>query len=452
MSFPKESASISGNFRRVEYERAHLERILHFEEALAQVLQHAANPHPAGKEEWLPLLEAAGRTLAVEVRAGRDQPPFPRSTRDGFAVWSGDLGLGRDLQVVGSVRAGEAWIGPELSSGQALEIMTGAPMPAGADAVLMVEHAARDGNTLCQNPDRTLRAGENVVAQGAEARAGQELIPVGQRIGAAEVALAAACGDAHLVVYLRPRVAIIATGDELLELPELPTSSADQQAPEPSQIYNSNSYALAALVGEAGGEPVRLPIARDNVEDLRARLEDAREHDLILFSGGVSMGRYDLVEPVLAEAGAEFFFTGALIQPGKPVVFGRLSRKGKTTEQAGESAGQWTYFFGLPGNPVSTEVCFRLFVAPFVRALAGQTEVAPRFAEARLAQEVRGGAKVTRFLPAEVRSDWQNVTIRPIAWQGSGDLAANGRANGFVVLPAGVEHFPAGEAVRVLLR
>ena len=137
-----------------------------------------------------------------------------------------------------------------------------------------------------------------------------------------------------------------------------------------------------------------------------------------------------------------FFFTGARIQPGKPVVFGRLPRPG----------GDPLYFFGLPGNPISTEVCFRLFVTPLLRALGGKTERAPRFAEARLAEDVRGGAKVTRFLPAVVEGDWQGVTVRPVPWQGSGDLAANARANGFVVLPLGVEGFRAGETVRVLLR
>jgi molybdopterin molybdotransferase len=156
---------------------------------------------------------------------------------------------------------------------------------------------------------------------------------------------------------------------------------------------------------------------------------------------------------VLAEYGAEFFFTGAMIQPGKPIVFGRMPKHGMPEyRHEGKWAGEWIYFFGLPGNPISTEVCFRLFVAPMLRALAGQTEIAPRFVEAKLADDVKGGTRMTRFLPAVVESDWKHVSVRVVPWQGSGDLAANARANGFVVLPRGVEKFIAGESVRVLLR
>lgn len=413
-----------------------VERVLLYEEALAEVLR-AAETVRAPTAETLRLLEAAGRVLATPIVAERDQPPFPRSTRDGFAVRSGELAeaVTEGLRVVGTVRAGEAWTGPALRRGEALEIMTGAPMPEGADAVLMVEHAAvRDGGVLHPEAGRSLRPGENVVPRGAEARATAELVPAGRVLGAAEVALAASCGYAEVEVYARPRVAILATGDELVELRE--------ELGE-AQIRNSNSYALAALVGGENGEPLRLPVARDTKDDLRERIGAGRGADLLLLSGGVSMGKYDLVEETLREAGAEFVFTGTKIQPGRPLVFGRLPRVG------GEG---WTYFFGLPGNPISTEVCFRLFVTPLLRALAGRTERAPRFAEARLAEGLRGGAKVTRFLPAEIAGDWKGVTVRQVPWQGSGDLAANGRANGFVVLPLGVEEFRAGETVRVLLR
>lgn len=250
--------------------------------------------------------------------------------------------------------------------------------------------------------------------------------------------MAASCGCARLEVFERPRVAIVATGDELVEL---------ESSMESYQIRNSNSYALAALVEDEGGAAQRLPIARDVMGDLRERVAVGREVDLLLLSGGVSMGKYDLVEQALREAGAEFLFTGAWIQPGKPVVFGRLPRSANRDQRT-----EWTYFFGLPGNPVSTEVCFRLFVAPMLRALTGRTEIAPRFVEARLAEDVKGGVRVTRFLPAVVSGDWQGVSVRVVPWQGSGDLAANAQANGFVVLPGGVERFAEGESVRVLLR
>jgi molybdopterin molybdotransferase len=421
------------------------ERVLEFGEALDEVLRHARGVGGVRERGQVGLKEAVGRVLAEGVRAERDQPPFARSTRDGWAVRSADVATGRALRVVGSVRAGEEWRGDELREGEAIEIMTGAPVPRGADAVLMVEHAAENGDgSLRVEAGRVLRASENVVPQGAEARAGVEVIPVGRRVGPAEIASAASCGYARLEMFERPKVAIVATGDELVEL---------EEPIESYQIRNSNSYALAALVSEEGGHPGRLEIARDRLEDLRERIEQGSMWDLLLLSGGVSMGKYDLVERVLAEYGAEFFFTGVMIQPGKPVVFGKVPKGGKSaSQQVGESESEWTYFFGLPGNPVSTEVCFRLFVAPMVRALSRRTEIAPRFVEAKLAEDVKGGARVTRFLPAVVEGDWQGVTVRVVPWQGSGDLAANAKANGFVVLPGGVERFAAGESVRVLLR
>ncbi len=410
------------------------ERVLLYEEALAEVLRHAEAIRAPADTQRVPLIAARGRVLAENILADRDQPPFPRSTRDGFALRSADVG-GGSVRVLGLIRAGEQWNGPPIGEGEALEIMTGAPVPAGADCVLMVEHAIADAEGMLHpEAGRRLRPGENVVAAGAEARAGAVLVSAGRRLGVAEAGMAASCGYDALRVFASPEVAIVATGDELVEVGAEP--------PAPWQIRNSNSFTLAALVADEGAVPRRLPIARDTRDDLRARLQEAREADLLLLSGGVSMGKYDLVEEALREAGAEFFFTGARIQPGKPVVFGRLPRPG----------GDPLYFFGLPGNPISTEVCFRLFVTPLLRALGGKTERAPRFAEARLAEDVRGGAKVTRFLPAVVEGDWQGVTVRPVPWQGSGDLAANARANGFVVLPLGVEGFRAGETVRVLLR
>jgi molybdopterin molybdotransferase len=430
------------------------ERILEFNEALAEVLRQAAVARPPRAQETVALLDALGRVLAEPARAERDHPPFARSTRDGYAVRSADVADGQALRVLGSVRAGEQWSGEALRAAEAVEIMTGAPMPEGADAVLMVEHADVGGDGLLRGArGRTLAAGENVVPRGAEARAGAVVIPAGRRVGAAEIALAASCGYAKLEVQARPVVEIVATGDELVALDE---------KPEAWQIRNSNSYALATMVREEGGLRGNLETARDTREDLMKRIGLGSGSDLMVLSGGVSMGRYDLVEQVLREYDAEFFFTGAWIQPGKPVVFGRIPKiGGYQVDASGDCiagpvpkpwTGEWTYFFGLPGNPVSTEVCFRLFVAPMLRALGGKSDIAPRFIEARLAEDAKGGARVTRFLPAVVESDWKHVSVRVVPWQGSGDLAANARANGFVVLPNGVERFAAGESVRVLLR
>ena len=406
------------------------EKVLPFDQALEEVLTQARSGVGARAVETVDLLVGVGRVLAAAVVADRDQPAFDRATRDGYAVRADDIGAA--LRVVGSVRAGESWSGEALAEGEAIEIMTGAPVPAGADAVVMVELTALVEDSLRVETERTLRTGENVVPRGAETLAGKVVLPVGRVLGAAEISVAASCGLANVKVFARPTVAIVATGDELVELDE---------PMEAWQIRNSNSYALAALAEAAGGVGLRLAIARDTLGELRAQVAEGREADLLLLSGGVSMGKYDLVEQVLGEFRAEFFFTGALIQPGKPVVFGRLpSEKG------------WTYFFGLPGNPVSAQVCFALFVAPMLRALAGRTEIAPVFVEARLAEEVKGGARVTRFLPAELSGGWDGIAVSVVGWQGSGDVVANARGNGYVVLPAGVEHFPAGLTVRVLLR
>lgn len=437
-------------------------RVLKFDEALEEVLRHASGVNVPQEREAVALENARGRVLATPIRAERDQPPFARSTRDGWAVRSADVVAGRAIRVLGTVRAGEQWHSGVLQQGEAIEIMTGAPVPEGADAVLMVEHAKTDSEGRLQAAaGRVLSYGENVVPRGAEAMAGSVVIPAGRRVGASEIALAASCGCGRLEVFERAKVAIVATGDELVELAD-PTHAGDEtavmkEAPAPgmvgaAKIYNSNGHALAAMVEEEGGEAVRLPIARDAMSDLRERISAALETDLMVLSGGVSMGKYDLVEQALREFGAEFLFTGAWIQPGKPVVFGRMPRVQGPGSRVQGTEDAWMYFLGLPGNPVSTEVCFRLFVVPMLRALGGRTEVAPRFVEARLAEDVKGGTRVTRFLPAVVRGDWRSVMVRVVPWQGSGDLAANAKANGFVVLPGGVERFAAGESVRVLLR
>ena len=203
----------------------------------------------------------------------------------------------------------------------------------------------------------------------------------------------------------------------------------------------------------SGAEPAGCHIAHDNREDLWERLAQGFMWTCSCFSGGVSKGKHDLVEDMLMHFGAEFFFTGARIQPGKPIVFGRMPKRGGDllpSERPWE--GPYTYFFGLPGNPISTQVCFHLFVAQFVRALAGETEITPRFVEAHLAEPVRANPDLTRFLPAELTSAFDAASVRLVGWQGSGDLAANARANCYCVLPPRSDDFAAGETVRVLLR
>ena len=420
--------------------------VLSFGEALAMVVREAACVQ-ARESERVALLASAGCALAESVVADRDQPPFDRSTRDGFAVRAEEWSTGKKLRVVGQVRAGELWSGGELASGEAVEIMTGAPVPAGADAVAMVEHAEQSWGEVWTVTGRTLRVGENVVARGSEARGGDVLLRPGVVMGAAEIALAAACGCAEVMVYRRPRVAILATGDELVEVGETPAAH---------QIRNSNSYGIAAMVEAAGGEAWRMSIARDTREDLRTRIEKGQETDLLLLSGGVSAGKYDLVEEVLAESGAEFFFTGVKMQPGKPVVFGRMPKAASQRVSESESQqadSEWIYFFGLPGNPVSTEVTFRCFVGPLLRAMCGanQDSISPRFVEGTLAENVSSKAGLTRLLPARLTHSVDKPEVRLVAWHGSGDLAANARANCYAVLPDGRD-LRTGDVITVLLR
>jgi molybdopterin molybdotransferase len=406
--------------------------IVSFDEALELMQSQAANL-PSPTTEQVPLLECTNRVLAEAVRADRDQPPFDRSTRDGFAVLAAEFGK-HPLSVAGQVRAGEQWQGGALQQNTAIEIMTGAPIPEGADAVVMVEHVERIEGVIRPIGERTIRSGENIVRRGSEAQKGETVLPVGALLDGAEIALAAACGASTLTVFRRPRVAIIATGDELVEIGAVP---------EPQQIRNSNSYGLATLVAEAGGEALRLPIAPDRRVELEQTIRVARHSELMLLSGGVSMGEYDLVEEVLQTLGAEFFFIGVKMQPGKPVVFGRLPAADGFPAQ---------FFFGLPGNPVSTQVTFHCFVEPLLRAMAGAGVQSPRFVQATLAEDAIGKPGLMQVLPARLTANRLRTDVKLVRWQGSGDLAANARANCYALLPPEKEKFAAGEIITVLLR
>jgi len=429
--------------------RASGEQGVEFAGALQCVLHHAAGVSAPGIER-VALLDSVGRVLAEEVRADRDQPPFDRATRDGFAVRAEEWTAGKRLRVVGQVRAGEIWLSGSIQSGEAVEIMTGAALPEGTDAVAMLEHAHQSDGEVWAAEGRKLRAEENQVRRGSEARRGEVLLAVGTSLGAAEIALAAATGCAKIAVYKRPSVAILATGDELVELDE---------TPQEHQIRDSNGYALAALVEAAGGRAKRLAIARDTRESLRERIAEGRQSDLMLLSGGVSVGKYDLVEEVLAEFGAEFFFTGVRMQPGRPVVFGRVQktdRDGDSSHVSGARRGApdsvgWTYFFGLPGNPVSTQVTFHCFVTPMLQAICGAGVAGPRFVQATLAEDTKGKDGLTRFLPAILQPDLERPEVRLVESHGSGDLAANARANCYAVLNDGRD-YNSGDVISVLLR
>ncbi|CAN5590651.1 molybdopterin molybdotransferase MoeA [soil metagenome] len=411
-------------------------KVMDFDTALKIVLDHARRLKPLATER-VGLSDSRSRVLAQEIRADRDQPPFHRSTRDGFAVRAHELSAGA-LRVTGQVRAGQNWAGGKIPNQTCVEIMTGAAVPEGLDAVVMVEHVERGDTSITLSTGRSLQPGGNVVPRGAEAHQGDLVLGVGTPIGAAEIALAASCGYVNVEVFVQPKVAIVATGDELVDV---------GVQPQDGQIRNSNGYALKAMVEEAGGFGGRLEVARDLREEVRDRIGQGRQWNLIVFSGGVSMGEYDLVEEVLAEFGAEFFFTGVKMQPGKPVVFGRLPER-----TSGSGAGPECYFFGLPGNPISTQVTFHCFVEPFLRAMAGGGLSGPRFVQATLSEDAEGKAGLTRVLPARLTYDRIKPNVRVVGWQGSGDLTANARANCYAVLPDGVERFVAGDVITVLLR
>jgi molybdopterin molybdotransferase len=402
--------------------------VLTFEEARRVVEDHATQLSTP-INETVPLLHAAGRVLAEPVAADRDIPPFRRSTRDGYAVSAADLAtLPAKLKVIGEIKAGPSQLPSELNRGEAFSIMTGAPVPPGADAVVMVEHTSQKGDLV--EITRAVAPAENVVAQGAEAKRGSLLLDQGTRLNEAAIALAASVGKSRLQVFVRPRVAVLTTGDEIVDL---------DTAPGPTQIHNSNTYSLAVQIQQAGGEPVLLPIAPDEPRRLRQLIEEGLQSDLLIMTGGVSMGRYDLVEQVLAQMQAEFLFTGAKIQPGRPVVFGRVPAQHK-------------YFFGLPGNPVSTMVTFELFAKPMLEALSGMHPRPLTFLHARLKSEIRVKPGLTRFLPAILSGQYENAAVELVPWQGSGDIAAQTRSNCYAVIPPDRDHIKAAEWVAIMPR
>jgi molybdopterin molybdotransferase len=398
------------------------EIILSFEEARRTVEREAAKVN-VGANILVRTHAALARILAEDVVADRDLPPFPRSTRDGYAVRSAD-GATR-LKLIGEIRAGIIGELPKIGQGECAAIMTGAPLPPGADAVIMIEHTSLQGTSV--SLQRAVTKGENVVPQGAEAKQGSVLLQKGTKLTPAALAVAASAGKSELRVFERPKVAILSTGDELVEI--------NHQAQQ-FQIRNSNSYSLAGQITAAGGEALILAIAPDDTPRLRELIEEGLRFDLLLLSGGVSMGKHDLVEPVLRDLKAEFFFTGAKIQPGKPIVFGKAREK---------------YFFGLPGNPVSTLVTFHLFAKPLVEALSGAAPQPLRFLQTGLKSDITVKPGLTRFLPATLSGEFDRTEVELVKWQGSGDVVSAAKADCYVVVPETGSQLSAGSAVNVVL-
>ena len=400
-------------------------RAIDFEEARQIVFETVRSFHKEPSNEVIRLEETHGRVLMQNVIADRDYPTLRRSLRDGFAVHSADVpGI---LRVRGEVRAGDAAQAP-LGRGEALEIMTGAPVPDGADAVVMVEHVTKGGWTSDKEVtiERTAVSGEFINTRGAEAEIGAVLVPSGTKIDGSHIASLAMIGTTDVVVSRKPRVAILATGDEIVPL---------EETPKPYQIRNSNSFMLAALVHAAGGSAIVLSVARDTEGELRSSLAEGLDYDMVIISGGVSAGKYDLVKPILLELGTTFHFERIRVQPGQPTAFG--TREGKPV-------------FGLPGNPGSSLITFQLFARPAIELLAGESNPILPLLSAEFEAPFRHKLGLTRFLPARLSPDGKR--LRHIPWQGSSDIPALARANVFLVADHDRESWEVGDSIRVMMK
>src|SRR5580658_5991993 len=404
--------------------------MLSFEAARAKVIEVVAAHAGAPPSEIIDIAQdparALGRVLAEDTVADRNYPPFDRSTRDGYAVRSDDvLRPGAKLRLIGESRAGVPFAG-SVRKDECVRILTGAALPDGANAVVMQEYAHVEGDTIAF--DRAATAGQNIVPAAAEARLGETLVARGTRLGYAELALIAQVGAVRLPVARRPRVAILSTGDEIVDV---------SKTPGPFEIRNSNSVSLAAQVALTGGDPVVLGNAPDEVAELRARILRGLDSDILVLSGGVSVGTYDLVEPVLRELGAEFFFDSVAIRPGKPAVFG--SCRGKPV-------------FGLPGNPVSTMVTFELFVVPAIEILSGTKPRPLPLFKAKLAHPLNEKPPLAHFLPARLTWPEGEAVVEAIHWEGSGDIGSVVKGNCFLVVHEAKLVYAAGEMANVLPR
>jgi len=379
--------------------------------------------------EKVDLLHALGRVLAEAVTSDRDHPPWNSSAMDGYAVREEDVRRASqqapvDLVVVEEIGAG-ALPHKSVGSGQASRIMTGAPVPEGADAVIRVEDTRAQGErVLILQP---VERGENFRPRGEDIQAGRVVLAQKTLIGAAEVGLLASVGRSHLLVYQRPRVAILATGNELADLGE--SLSANK-------IMNSNGYALAAQVIEAGGVPVLLGVAGDSPEALRDRLEQGLSSDLVLISGGVSVGAYDFVKEVLEQMGATLTFWKVAMKPGEPLAFGTLGTK---------------LVFGLPGNPVSTMVTFEQFVRPSLRKMQGHTLLFRTVIEAVLKERLTKKPGKTHFVRVVVEKLEDRYEVWTTGNQSSGVLTSMVKADGLLVFPSGAARIEKGERVKVQL-
>ncbi len=372
--------------------------------------------------ETVPLPEAAGRILAKAVVARRDQPGADISMMDGYAVRAADSGS--SLQIIGELAAGDAPWSRALAAGEAARIFTGAPLPSGADCVVMQERCVRDGARLTL--EEVPREGQHVRRRGEELRQGVEALPAGARLGPAELSLAAACGVPAVSVHRRPRIALLATGDELVPL---------GSEPGPGKLIETNSLSLSALSREAGADPVLLGIESDNAARIAARLRLA-DADVLLTTGGASVGDHDHAQAALELLGGTLVFHRVAIRPGKPVLFGSSDDR---------------LLFGLPGNPAAASLCFELFVRLALRMLAGDPRPGRPSARAVLRGSIARVPGQTFFPRGRATLSGTTLTFAPGGQQSSMQIASWSAVNAVAVIPPGDGRIESGEEIDLLL-
>lgn len=403
--------------------------LLSVDAALQSVLEHT-QPLPPREVH---LTDALGLVLAEDIASDVDSPPHDQAQVDGYAVRSADVRGGQaDLRVVQQITAGEVPAKP-IGRREAARIMTGAPVPRGADAVVMFERtqASADASGAAKSvvlDDPKFSVGQNILRRAQNMRAGEVVLHAGTEIRAVEVGLLAEVGRVRLHAVPRPTVAVLCTGNELV---------SPEATPGEGQIRNSNGPMLAALVVHAGGMPIALGIARDDEDELRAMVASGLRADMLVLSGGVSAGVLDLVPKILAESGVRPVFHRVRLKPGKPLWFGMAEANDRPKP-----------VFGLPGNPVSSLVCFELFVRPAMARLSGRTWT-PRLFRAQLTTAHRHRGERPTYHPGVLRHQQAGNTVEPLAWQGSADLRTVTRANALICFPPGDRDYPAGESVDV---
>jgi len=396
-------------------------------DAQASILHHVKR---SGRET-IALHDSLGRILAEDIRANRNHPPYNVSAMDGYAVRFIDAAeVPALLTVVQDIRAGEM-PQAEVRQGEAARIMTGAPTPAGIDTVVRVEDTEAEGDrvSILSMP----KQGANIRPLGENLKSGEVVLSSGTEITPGVLAILAMVKQKQVTVFARPSVAILSTGDEL--------EGIDDPIDE-NKIPNANSHALYAQCRSLGIEPVLLGIARDNPEDLKAKLSEGLKYDILLASGGVSVGVHDFVRSMLDELGITMHFWRVAMRPGHPLAFGTLE-----SDSSSERCG----VFGLPGNPVASMVCFEQFVAPALRSIMGHEKLFRRTIKARLEHDVNGSAGRTLFVRVVIGSDEQGYAVSSTGAQGSGVLMSMAMADGLMVVPAESGGFRAGEMVTVQL-